>query len=263
MRRFWVGGRHARARIYLLPGWTRRAWPFENIGERIRAIDLVALRIARRFYDTGTSASFDGALPGHSAIANSTATPLVVMNVRLHATGCCSIRNSLRSISVALTFVGLKLIAMLLQDDTHQLAARTDASLRSHPDQNQGVLRRSPCAPGSADPLQLCRSALLSRIWVPRLANKVKENTKTVQGISGHSRIQTTLDLYTNEDLDEMIAAQGKFIDAVGLETETSNEGVDEIVGWTFGCHSFQLAEKNGGDDGTRTRGLCRDRAAF
>jgi hypothetical protein len=109
----------------------------------------------------------------------------------------------------------------------------------------------------------LCRSALLPRIWVPRLANKVKENTKTVQGISGHSRIQTTLDLYTDEDLDEMIAAQDKFIDAVGLETETSNEGVDEIVGWTFGCHSFQLAEKNGGDDGTRTRGLCRDSEDF
>ena len=33
-------------------------------------------------------------------------------------------------------------------------------------------------------------------------------------------------------------------------------------MGWSFGCHSFQLTEKNGGDDGTRTRGLCRDRAA-
>jgi hypothetical protein len=26
---------------------------------------------------------------------------------------------------------------------------------------------------------------------------------------------------------------------------------------------SLQVIEKNGGDDGTRTRGLCRDRAAF
>jgi hypothetical protein len=26
---------------------------------------------------------------------------------------------------------------------------------------------------------------------------------------------------------------------------------------------SLQALEKNGGDDGTRTRGLCRDRAAF
>jgi len=53
------------------------------------------------------------------------------------------------------------------------------------------------------------------------LVNKAKENPKTVQGILGHSRIQTTLDLYTDEDLDEMIAAQDKFIDAVGFDRET------------------------------------------
>ena len=53
------------------------------------------------------------------------------------------------------------------------------------------------------------------------LVNKAKENPKTVQGILGHSRIQTTLDLYTDEDLDEMIAAQDKFLDAVGFERET------------------------------------------
>ena len=51
------------------------------------------------------------------------------------------------------------------------------------------------------------------------LVNKAKENPKTVQGILGHSRIQTTLDLYTQEDLDEMIAAQEKFLDAVGFES--------------------------------------------
>jgi len=50
------------------------------------------------------------------------------------------------------------------------------------------------------------------------LVNKAKENPKTVQGILGHARIQTTLDLYTDEDLDEMIAAQEKFLDAVGFE---------------------------------------------
>jgi len=36
------------------------------------------------------------------------------------------------------------------------------------------------------------------------LVNKAKENPKTVQGILGHSQIQTTLDLHTNEDLDEI-----------------------------------------------------------
>jgi integrase len=53
------------------------------------------------------------------------------------------------------------------------------------------------------------------------LVNKAKENPKTVQGILGHSRIQTTLDLYADEDLDEMISAQEKFLDAVGFERET------------------------------------------
>ena len=42
-----------------------------------------------------------------------------------------------------------------------------------------------------------------------------------MQGILGHSRIQTTLDLYTDEDPDEMIAAQDKFLGAVGFERET------------------------------------------
>ena len=53
------------------------------------------------------------------------------------------------------------------------------------------------------------------------LVNKAKVEPKTVQGILRHSKIQTTLDLYTDEDLDEMIAAQDKFLDAVGFERET------------------------------------------
>jgi hypothetical protein len=49
--------------------------------------------------------------------------------------------------------------------------------------------------------------------------NKPEENRKTVQGILGHSRIHTTLELYTGEDLDEMIAAQEKYLEDVGLES--------------------------------------------
>ena len=59
-----------------------------------------------------------------------------------------------------------------------------------------------------------CATALSN--W---LVNKAKENPKTVQGILGHSRIQTTLDLYVDENLDEMIAAQEKYLDAVGFES--------------------------------------------
>jgi hypothetical protein len=47
--------------------------------------------------------------------------------------------------------------------------------------------------------------------------NKAKENPKTVQGILGHSRIQTTLDLYCDSDLDAMFEAQDRWVDAVGI----------------------------------------------
>ena len=40
---------------------------------------------------------------------------------------------------------------------------------------------------------------------------------KTVQGILRHSRIQTTLDLYTQGDSDETRAAQGEFLKALGM----------------------------------------------
>ena len=40
---------------------------------------------------------------------------------------------------------------------------------------------------------------------------------KTVQGLLRHSKIQTTLDLYTQEDSDETRAAQGEFLTAVGM----------------------------------------------
>jgi hypothetical protein len=45
------------------------------------------------------------------------------------------------------------------------------------------------------------------------------ESKDGVRNLEGHSRIQTTLDLYTDEDLDEMIAAQDKFVDAMGIES--------------------------------------------
>lgn len=41
-----------------------------------------------------------------------------------------------------------------------------------------------------------------------------------VQGILRHSKIQATLDLHTQEDSDETLAAQGAFLKAVGIATE-------------------------------------------
>jgi len=51
------------------------------------------------------------------------------------------------------------------------------------------------------------------------LVNKGKVEPKTVQGLLRHSKIQTTLDLYTQEDSDETRAAQGSFLSAMGLSS--------------------------------------------
>jgi len=51
------------------------------------------------------------------------------------------------------------------------------------------------------------------------LVNKAKVEPKTVQGILRHSKVQTTLDLYTQEDSDETRAAQGQFLNAMGINT--------------------------------------------
>jgi integrase len=50
------------------------------------------------------------------------------------------------------------------------------------------------------------------------LVNKGKVERKTVQGLLlRDSKIQTTLDLYTQEDSDETRAAQGAYLNAVGF----------------------------------------------
>lgn len=51
------------------------------------------------------------------------------------------------------------------------------------------------------------------------LVNKAKVEPKTVQGILRHAKIQTTLDLYTQEDGDETRAAQGEYLTALGVAT--------------------------------------------
>ncbi len=47
------------------------------------------------------------------------------------------------------------------------------------------------------------------------MVNTGKVQAKTVQGILRHSRIQTTLDLYTQQDSDETKAAQGAYLRAL------------------------------------------------
>jgi hypothetical protein len=50
--------------------------------------------------------------------------------------------------------------------------------------------------------------------------NKAKVEPKTVQTILRHSRIQTTLDLYTQGDSDETRAAQGAFLKELRVASE-------------------------------------------
>jgi hypothetical protein len=68
-----------------------------------------------------------------------------------------------------------------------------------------------PLQPGQRFGLHNMRHSLSN--W---LVNKPKVEPKTVQGILRHSRIQTTLDFYTQEDSDEARAAQGAYLKAPG-----------------------------------------------
>jgi len=70
------------------------------------------------------------------------------------------------------------------------------------------------------------------------LVNNAKESPKTVQGILGHSRIQTTLDLYTDEDLRRDDCGTGKVSLCRGIRIgERSVDAVGGIVGRSFRCH--------------------------
>jgi hypothetical protein len=53
------------------------------------------------------------------------------------------------------------------------------------------------------------------------LVNKAKVEPKTVRGILRHAKIQTTLDLYTQDDGDETRAAQGEYLTALGVASQT------------------------------------------
>jgi hypothetical protein len=52
------------------------------------------------------------------------------------------------------------------------------------------------------------------------MVNKAKVGPKTVQGILRHAKIQTTLDLHTQGDGDETLAAQGEYLTALGVVTQ-------------------------------------------
>jgi len=52
------------------------------------------------------------------------------------------------------------------------------------------------------------------------MVSKAKVEPKTVQRILHYAKIQTTLDLYTQEGGDETLAAQGEYLTALGVVTQ-------------------------------------------
>jgi hypothetical protein len=62
------------------------------------------------------------------------------------------------------------------------------------------------------------------------LVNKAKIEPKTVQGILRHSRIQTTLDLYTQEDSDEAPGGPGRVPES--SRNAFRNGPINAVVGW-------------------------------
>jgi len=52
------------------------------------------------------------------------------------------------------------------------------------------------------------------------LVSKAKVEPKTVQSMLRHAKIQTTLDLYTQDDGDETRTAHGEYLTAPGVATQ-------------------------------------------
>ena len=82
---------------------------------------------------------------------------------------------------------------------------------------------------------------------------------RTIMSIAGHVS-QQMLAHYSHVRIEakrKALDALAVGIKTVGYDTKNDTKSVGETI------LSSQTTEKNGGDDGTRTRGLCRDRAAF
>ena len=71
-----------------------------------------------------------------------------------------------------------------------------------------------------------------------------------------HANSRITLDLYAQAGMPNKRLAQSKLVRMV-LNKGEAQASLIELA------DSLEVLEGNGGDDGTRTRGLCRDRAAF
>ena len=82
---------------------------------------------------------------------------------------------------------------------------------------------------------------------------------RTIMSIAGHVS-QRMLAHYSHVRIE----AKRKALDVLAAGTKSEGYVTKNVTKQAEGTIlTLQAAEKNGGDDGTRTRGLCRDRAAF
>src|SRR5215467_319668 len=82
---------------------------------------------------------------------------------------------------------------------------------------------------------------------------------RTIMAIAGHISPRM-LEHYSHIRME----AKRQALDALSGSGSVGGHGTnDGTKSHSEPGQSLQLAEKYGGDDGTRTRGLCRDRAAF
>ncbi len=105
------------------------------------------------------------------------------------------------------------------------------------------------------------------------------EDVKTVQELLRHANSRITLDVYTQAVNSNKRAAQSKVVkmmvskrgSEVESEKHSQNAGSSGLIVpllcpdfvVTLGPYVPKSFGMNGGDDGARTRDLCRDRAAF
>jgi hypothetical protein len=82
---------------------------------------------------------------------------------------------------------------------------------------------------------------------------------RTIMAIAGHISPRM-LEHYSHIRMD----AKRKALQVLSGKGSTGGYGTKDVTNSeSKDVSRAQLIEKNGGDDGTRTRGLCRDRAAF
>jgi len=90
------------------------------------------------------------------------------------------------------------------------------------------------------------------------LLTQNNEEVKVVQELLRHANSRITLDLYAQVDMPNKRLHKASWL--ASYSTSDRHRPNWTMLGL---ANSLEVLEGYGGDDGTRTRDLCRDRAAF